>query len=78
MHPYISQAIAAERAADAIRVADASRRAREARQVVAAARANQARQSRESRESRRARRARGAVRRQPCAAGLTVSGPQCR
>jgi hypothetical protein len=71
MHPYISQAIAAERAADAIRVADASRRAREARQVVAV-NTNQSRQSRES------RRARGSCRRQPRAAGLTVSGSQCR
>jgi hypothetical protein len=78
MHPYISQAIAAERAADAIRVADASRRAREARQVVAV-RANQARQSRRgARGVAGPPGAGGAARRQPAAAGLTVSGSQCR
>jgi hypothetical protein len=71
MHPYISQAIAAERAADAIRVAEASRRAREARQVVAVG----ADRSHQSRQSHRARRP---FRRQPGAAGVTVSGPLCR
>jgi hypothetical protein len=72
MHPYISQAIAAERLADAIRAAEASRRAREARQVVVAVGADQPHQARQSHGARRA------FRRQPCAAGVTVSGPQCR
>jgi hypothetical protein len=35
MHPYISQAIAAERRADALRAAEASRRARDAGVLVA-------------------------------------------
>jgi hypothetical protein len=35
MHPYLSQAIAAERRADALRAADASRRARDAGGLVA-------------------------------------------
>jgi hypothetical protein len=52
MHPYISQAIAAERAADAIRAADTSRRAREARQVVVAVNTNQVRQACQSRRAR--------------------------
>ena len=71
MHPYISQAIAAERAADAIRLAEASRRARDARQVVAVG----TDQPHQARQSHRARRA---FRRQPCAAGVTAAGPQCR
>jgi hypothetical protein len=70
MHPYITQAIAAERTAEAIRVADASRLARDAKQV-AAVRTHQAHQSRQSHRARRA------ARRQPGAAGLTVSGSQC-
>ena len=74
MHPYISQAIAAERVADAIRAADASRRARDARQVVAVG-ADQPYQARQSRQSHRARRV---FHRQPGAAGVTVAGPQCR
>ena len=65
MHPYISQAVAAERSADAIRAAEASRRVREARQAVAG----------RTHQSHRARRA---ARRQPSAAGLAVSGQSCR
>jgi hypothetical protein len=73
MHPYISQAIAAERVADAMRVAEASRRARDARQAVAGM--SQPHQALQSRQSHRARLT---FRRQPCAAGVTVSAPQCR
>ena len=71
MHPSISQAIATQRVADALRAADASRRARDAKQEVAVS----THQSPRSRQSYRARRAAG---RQPRTAGLTVSGQPCR
>jgi hypothetical protein len=73
MHPYISQAIAEQRAADLIRAADASRRGREARQTVKVS----TQQAHQSYQSYRARRA---ARRELCAAGasMTVSGSQCR
>jgi hypothetical protein len=67
MHPYISQAIAAERVADAIRAADASRRAQLGRQLAAA-------NGRRPHPSYRGRRA---ARSQSCtaAASMAVSGP---
>ena len=68
MHPYISQALAAERVADMMRKADAGRLARDARQVVAARR----------HQSHLSHRARQAFNRQPSPAGLTVTGSQCR
>jgi hypothetical protein len=72
MHPYISQVMAAERAAEAIRAADASRRAKDARQAVAVS-------GRQSHQPHPAYWARRAFRRQqPCTAGLTVSGQPCR
>jgi hypothetical protein len=67
MHPYISQAIAAERVADAIRAADASRRARLGRELAAI-------NGRQPRPSYRGRRS---ARSQRCtaAASMVVSGP---
>lgn len=73
MHPYISQAIAAERAADAIRAAEASLRGQLGRQLAAA-------NGHPSRQPHPSYRARRAARRQLCAAttSVTVSGPQGR
>lgn len=68
MHLYISQAVAAERVADAMRAADAGRRAREARQVDAV----------RTRRAHQPYRTRRAARRQPCPPGLTVSGQPSR
>ncbi len=70
MHPYISQAIAAERVADAIRAADASRRAQLGRQL---AKIN-------GRQPHPPHRGRRAARPQPCtaSASVAVSGPPCR
>lgn len=74
MHPYIAQAIAEERAADAIRAAEASRRARDARQAVSVSK----HQSDLARQPHQSYRARWAARRQSGTRGLTVSGQPCR
>jgi hypothetical protein len=71
MHPYISRAIAAERAADAVRTADASRRAQDFQEEAAAvgASTHHCLQAHRSHQSYRAQRA---ARRRPNCAGLTV------
>jgi hypothetical protein len=72
MHPYFSQAMAAERTAEAIRAAEHSRRVRDARHAVAAS-------TRHSHQSQPSHWARRAFRRQePGTAALTVSGQPCR
>jgi len=63
MHPYISQAIAAERAADAIRAAEASRRGQLGRQLAMI-------NSRQPHSSHRGRRT---ARPQACTASATMA-----
>ena len=80
MHPYISLAIAEQRAAEAIRAAEANRAARAGRAAHASRRGQDSRMAlaASTHQSHPSYRARRTARRQPCVDGLTVSGTPCR